>query len=88
MVVFVLILLLLAAIFGVLGAVLKFTAIFVLAGLLTLTLFAALAWWAFKRSARRLGAEYDRQIAEHRVTKYRQNEADPGTLPPNRDDRY
>lgn len=85
MLVFVLILLLLAAIFGVLGAVLKLTAIFVIAGLLTLTVFAAIGWWAFKRSARKLSAEYDRQISEHRVTKYRENEADPST---SRDDRY
>jgi hypothetical protein len=86
MLVFVLILLLLAAIFGVLWAVLKLTAILVLAALLTVTVLGALAWWGFKRSARKFSAEYDRQISEHRVTKYRENEA--GTDPPARDDRY
>jgi hypothetical protein len=86
MFVFILILLLLAAIFGILGAVLKFTAILVIGVLLTVTVLGALAWWGFKRSARKLSAEYDRQVSEHRVTKYRENEA--GSNPPERDDRY
>ena len=65
---FVVILLLLAAVFGVLGA---------------------FAWWAFQRKAREIHAEYDRQIAQQRVTRYRVNEAsrEPERLPP-RDDRY
>ncbi len=88
MLVFVLILLLLAAVLGVLGAVLKTVAFLVITALLTVTVLGFLAWWGFKRSARKLGAEYDRQISEHRVTKYRENEADPGSTPPGRDDRY
>ncbi len=88
MLVFILILLLLAAIFGVLGAVLKVTAIVVLAVLLTITLLAAFGWWALKRSARKFSAQYDEQVSNQRVIKYRKNEADPGELPPSRDDRY
>ena len=88
MFVFILILLLLAAIFGVLGAVLKVTAIVVLAILLTVTLLVAFGWWALKRSARSLSAQYDEQVAQQRVIKYRKNEADPSELPPTRDDRY
>lgn len=88
MLVFVLILLLLAAIFGILGAVLKAVAFVVITGLLTVTVLGALAWWGFKRSARNLTAEYDRQIGQSRVMKYRTNEADPGELPTGRDDRY
>ncbi len=88
MLVFILILLLLAAIFGVLGAVLKVTAIVVLAVLLTITLLAAFGWWALKRSARTFSAQYDEQVSNQRVIKYRKNEADPGALPPSRDDRY
>jgi positive regulator of sigma E activity len=88
MLVFILILLLLAAIFGVLGAVLKVTAIVVLAVLLTITLLAAFGWWALKRSARKFSAQYDEQVSNQRVIKYRKNEADPGGLPPSRDDRY
>jgi hypothetical protein len=88
MLIFILILLLLAAIFGVLGVVLKATAIVVLTILLTIAFFAVLGWWLVKRSARKIAAEYDRQVAEQRVTKYRENEADPGELPSGRDDRY
>lgn len=88
MLVFVLILLLLAALFGILGAVLKVTLILVLSFLLMATVLAALGWWALKRSARNLSREYDQQVAQHRVTRYRENEADPGELPPGRDDRY
>jgi arginine exporter protein ArgO len=88
MLVVILILLLLAAVFGILGAVLKVTAIVVLAILLTVTLLVAFGWWALKRSARKFSAQYDEQASQQRVIKYRKNEADPGELPPNRDDRY
>jgi hypothetical protein len=88
MFVFVLILLLLAAIFGVLGAVLKAVVFLVITAILTATVLGFLAWWGFKRSAKRFAADYDRQISERRVTKYRENEADPDSLPPGRDDRY
>ncbi|HET6713568.1 MAG TPA: hypothetical protein VFI59_07655 [Actinomycetota bacterium] len=89
MFVLVLILLLLAAVFGVLGAVLKAVAFLVITALLTVTVLAALAWWGFKRATREFRAEYDRQITEQRVTRYRVNEAqhDPEHLPPH-DDRY
>ena len=86
---FVVILLLLAAAFGVLGAVLKAVAFLVITGVLTVTLLGALAWWGFKRKAREMSAEYERQITQQRVTRYRVNEAqrEPSKLPP-RDDRY
>lgn len=86
---FVVVLLLLAAAFGVLGAVLKAVAFLVITGVLTVSLLGALAWWAFTRKARELSAELDRQIAQQRVTGYRVNEAqrEPRNLPP-RDDRY
>ncbi|HEY5904625.1 MAG TPA: hypothetical protein VIX39_02325 [Actinomycetota bacterium] len=90
MFVLVLILLVLAAAFGVLGAVLKAVAFLVITAVLTVTLLAALAWWGFKRKAREFQTEYDRQITEQRATRYRVNEAqrDPEHLPPTRDDRY
>jgi uncharacterized protein (DUF58 family) len=88
MLIVILILLLLAAIFGILGAVLKVTAIVILAILLTITLLVAFGWWALKRSARTISAQYDEQVSQQRVIKYRRNEADPGELPPDRDDRY
>jgi len=88
--VLVLVLLLLAAVFGVLGAVLKAVAFLVITAALTVTVLAALAWWYFKRATRAFQAEYDRQITEQRVTRYRVNEvqADEESLPPTRDDRY
>jgi hypothetical protein len=86
--VFILILLLLAALFGVLGAVLKVTLVLIMAGVLTLVFFGLMAWWFIRRSARKITAEYDRQVSQQRVTKYRANEAEPGELPPDRDDRY
>jgi hypothetical protein len=52
MFVLVLILLLLAAVFGVLGAVLKAVAFLVLTAVLTVTVLVALAWWGIKRKAR------------------------------------
>ncbi|MGZ8629362.1 MAG: hypothetical protein ACXWZF_00130 [Actinomycetota bacterium] len=90
MFVIVLILLLLAAIVGVLGAVLKAVAFLVITALLTVTVLGALAWWGLKRKAREFQAEYDRQITQQRVTRYRVNEAerDPKRLPRLRDDRY
>ncbi|MDH5313400.1 MAG: hypothetical protein OEW66_06105 [Actinomycetota bacterium] len=90
MFILVLILLLLAAIFGVIGAVLKAVAFLVITALLTVTVLAALAWWGIKRRTRAFRAEYDRQLSEQRVTRYRENEAnrDPEHLPPIRDDRY
>jgi UPF0716 family protein affecting phage T7 exclusion len=90
MFVLVLILLLLAAVFGVLGAVLKTVAFLVITAVITVMVLAALAWWGFRRATREFRAEYDRQLTEQRVTRYRVNEAqrDPQHLPPTHDDRY
>ena len=90
MFVVVLILLLLAAALGVLGAVLKAVAFLVITAVLTVIVLGAVAWWGFKRKAREFRAEYDRQITDQRVARYRVNEAehDPERLPPQRDDRY
>ena len=90
MFVLVLILLLLAAVFGVLGAVLKAVAFLVLTAVLTVTVLVALAWWGIRRKAREFQAEYDREITQQRSTRYRVNEAQrqTGDLPPHRDDRY
>lgn len=90
MFVLVLILLLLAAAFGVLGAVLEAVAFLVLTVVLTITVLVALAWWGFKRKAREFRAEYDREVGQQRSTRYRVNEAqrEADELPPPRDDRY
>ena len=89
MFVLILVLLLLAAAFGVLGAVLKAVAFLVITAVLTITLLGALAWWGLKRKADEFRSQVDRQITQQRVTRYRVNEAqrDPEHLPP-RDDRY
>ena len=85
----VLILLLLAALFGVLGAVLKAVAFLVITATLTVVVLGMITWWFFRRKVREFQAEYDRQLTQQRVTRYRVNEAqrDPERLPP-RDDRY
>lgn len=90
MFVLVVILLLLAAVFGVLGAVLKAVAFLAITAVLTVTVLGALAWWGIKRRTRQFRADYDRQITQQRVTRYRENEAehDPERLPGFRDDRY
>lgn len=89
MFVLVLILLLLAALFGVLGAVLKAVAFLVITATLTVVVLGMVTWWFFRRKVREFQAEYDRQLTEQRVTRYRVNETqrDPERLPP-RDDRY
>ncbi len=85
-----LILLVLAAAFGVLGAVLKAAAFLVLTAVLTALVLGGIAWWALKRKVRAFQADYDRQLADQRVTRYRVNEAqrDPRSMGPVRDDRY
>lgn len=84
--VFILILLLLAAIFGVLGAVLKTVAFLVITALLTVTVLGALAYWGLKRKARQFQREMDAGSAG--ATRFQPNEADPTQLPHTRDDRY
>ncbi len=85
----VLILVLLAAVFGVLGEVLEAVAFLVITAVLTALVLGALAWWALKRKVRQFRTEFDAELTERRVTRYRVNEADrdPAHLPP-RDDRY
>ena len=87
MMVFILILLLLAAIFGILGAVLKAVAFLVITGLLTITVLGALAYWALKRKARQFQREME-SGSTGGSPRFQPNEADPTQLPPTRDDRY
>jgi uncharacterized protein (DUF58 family) len=93
MFVFILILLLLAAIFGVLGAVLKVAAVLILSAFLAVAVLAGVAWWALKRKARQIQRDYDAQRIQGEAatstgtTVFVENEADPGELPA-RDDRY
>ena len=93
MFVFILILLLLAAIFGVLGAVLKVAAVLILSAFLAVAVLAGVAWWALKRKARQIQRDYDAQRIQGKpatstgTTVFVENEADPGELPA-RDDRY
>ena len=81
-----LILVLLAAAFGVLGVVLKITAILVFTIVLTTVILAALGWWFFKRQARRFTSEFRRQTG---AGSTRTGERPPdGGLPAGHDDRY
>ena len=82
----ILILVLLAVAFGVLGAVVKAAAFIVLTVLLSIVLLTAIGWYALKRQARRLMTDVDRRMADQRVERFRADEG--GDLPPPRDDRY
>jgi peptidoglycan/LPS O-acetylase OafA/YrhL len=77
---FLLILVLLAAVFGVLGVVLKVTAILVFTIVLTTVILGALGLWFFRRAARRLASDFGRPRSSPR----------PPTdgLPQAHDDRY
>jgi cobalamin biosynthesis protein CobD/CbiB len=81
----ILILLVLAALFGVLAAVVKAVAFIILTILLTITVFAALGWWALKRQVRKVADQLDAQSAERPVAG---RDRQDGELPPPRDDRY
>jgi hypothetical protein len=84
--IFVLILLVLAAVFGILGAVLKAVAFLVITALLTLVVLGALAWWGLRRTARRYQQEYEGGQQAGRTTTFRPNESDDEL--PTHDDRY
>jgi peptidoglycan/LPS O-acetylase OafA/YrhL len=77
---FLLILVLLAAAFGVLGVVLKVTAILVFTIVFTTVILGAVGLWFFRRTARRFAADFGRP---------RSSAGPPaGGLPPAHDDRY
>jgi hypothetical protein len=82
----VLILLVLAAVFGVLGLVVKAVAFVVLTIALIVVVLIAVAWYAIKHQARRLSRDLDAHLAERRATEFYRD--DEGELPPPRDDRY
>ncbi len=83
----ILLLVLLAAAFGVLGAVVKVAAFLVLTVLLTITALAAIAWYSFKGQLRRWerdGVGGDRQV---RTWSWGHRPQPPRDLP-SHDDRY
>ncbi|HSL11775.1 MAG TPA: hypothetical protein VLA82_10725 [Actinomycetota bacterium] len=82
----ILILVLLAAAFGILGAVLKAAAFVVLTVVLSIVILAAIGWYVVRSQARRLMTDVDRRMADQRVERFHRD--DPGDLPPPRDDRY
>ena len=91
MFVFILILLLLAAIFGVLGTVLKVTAVLIISAFLAVAVVVGVAWWALKRKARQIQRDHEAQKLQggtpKATTVFVENKVDPDELPA-RDDRY
>jgi hypothetical protein len=82
-------LLILLAIAGLLGTVLKAVVFLILAGVLGLTALAFGGYLAFKHAVRKAQRELDRASTEVKVGRiYRTGTTDPGTLPSGRDDRY
>lgn len=82
----ILLLVLLAAAFGVLGAVLKVAAFVVLTALLSIVVLVAIGWYVVRYQARRFMSDLDARIAEGRAEPPRRDQR--GELPPTRDDRY
>jgi uncharacterized protein (DUF58 family) len=82
----ILILLILAAIFGILGLVVKAVAFVVLTIALTVVVLVAVAWYALKHQARKLSQDLDTRMAGRPTTEFSRD--DEGELPPPRDDRY
>ncbi|HET9248848.1 MAG TPA: hypothetical protein VFP13_02750 [Actinomycetota bacterium] len=83
----ILILVLLAAAFGVLGAVIKTAAFLVLTILVTVTALAAIAWYGFKRQLRRWEQEGVAGGTQVRTWTWGQKPEPPRDLP-SHDDRY
>jgi hypothetical protein len=82
-------LVLLAAAFGILGAVLKAVVFVVLTLVLTILIVSMIAWWIVKGQARRFLRELDARTGWTRAggsTKGRR--AEEPKLPPTHDDRY
>ncbi|HET6791937.1 MAG TPA: hypothetical protein VFI35_10180 [Actinomycetota bacterium] len=82
----ILILVLLAAAFGVLGAVVKAAAFLVLTILLAVAALVAIAWYSFKGQLRRW--ERDGIGGETRVRTWSTRRSDPPRDLPSHDDRY
>ena len=76
--------LVLLAIAGVLGAVLKAFALLVMVGIVAAITLAVIAWYALRHQLRKLDRELDRRATRIQVGQPRPNEQ----LPPSRDDRY
>jgi hypothetical protein len=83
-----LILVLLAAGFGILGAVLKAVAFLVLTIVLTVVTLSMLAWWLVKRQAKRFVREFDAHAGGTHTAGRRTNQDRGSELPPTHDDRY
>jgi peptidoglycan/LPS O-acetylase OafA/YrhL len=83
----ILLLVLLAAAFGVLGAVLEAAAFLVLTILLTVTVLAAIGWYAFKRQIRRWEREGAAGATQVRTRSWGQRPKPTRDLP-SHDDRY
>jgi peptidoglycan/LPS O-acetylase OafA/YrhL len=83
----ILLLVLLAAAFGVLGAVLEAAAFLVLTILLTVTVLAAIGWYAFKRQIRRWERDGIPGGTQVRTWSWGHRPEPPRDLP-SHDDRY
>jgi len=80
----ILILVLLAAAFGVLGAVLEAVVFVVLTVVLSVVLLITIGWYVLKHQARKLVRGLEARTDGPSV----QTQRDEGELPPPRDDRY
>jgi arginine exporter protein ArgO len=84
---FILIVVLVAAAFGVLGAVLKLTAVLLLATLLTIAGLAAIVWYGFRAQIRRWERDGAASQGRIRTWSWGRGPDRPRDLP-SHDDRY
>jgi uncharacterized protein (DUF58 family) len=84
----ILLLVLLAAAFGVLGAVIKAAAFLVLTILLTVAALVAIAWYGFKRQVRRWEREAAQGGTQVRTWTWEQRRSEGHRDLPSHDDRY
>jgi len=80
MAVFILIVLLIAAIFGVLTAVLKLAAVIILGTILAVVFFGALIWWAIRRQTRRFMKDFQASGEGRGESQYTAGRHNAGTV--------
>jgi hypothetical protein len=84
----ILLLVLLAAAFGILGAVIKAAAFLVLTILLTVAALVAIAWYGFKRQVRKWEQQGGQGGTQVRTWTWERRPEGPRDLPSSHDDRF
>ena len=78
----------LLAIAGLLGVVLKAAILIIGTAVLAAAVFAAFVWYWFKRQLTKARRELDQRSTNIRIGQVQRSPGEPEALPPRRDDRY